>query len=483
MPGKKVLRTGVGIFLLLTLGLAGALFCADLTFYRALFNRGVTDFNTDNYDRAVPELRIAAFGFVDSLPDFEGAQIYLALANDKLARADDARKATLRVADAERIAPSYSGLALPDAVRSQFELLAQKYLSPEQLVLLHRPAAAFQQATVPAVSTNPPETVTQPASTATTVPTTTAATAAPLPVTATEPIPPVTASATSPPDTATAPPAPPVTASSSPTPLSSTEEQERIAAQERAEAQRAADRRAPLERELARRAEQERAAALKAEQDRIAAARKAEEDRAAAQKLATLKAEQDRQAALQAEIGRVAAARKSEEQRTAAERAERERAAERQRAAAAQQIEQQRLAAERERRLEEERRRIEARTTPATGGGTATLRQAEAALQRGDFEAAHAAYLAQLDAQDRDTLLRAGSGLYRLGDFRGAVRAFGKVGALRSGEEIFRYYAAVSLYETGQYAAAKKQLACALPYIETTPETARYQTKIEGAID
>jgi Flp pilus assembly protein TadD len=115
--------------------------------------------------------------------------------------------------------------------------------------------------------------------------------------------------------------------------------------------------------------------------------------------------------------------------------------------------------------------------------GTATLRQAEAALGRGDLESARREYSELLSSQERDTLLQVAAALYRLGDFPGAMRAFGKVGALRSGEEIFRYYAAVSLYETGQYAAAKKQLACALPYIQTTPETVRYQTKIEGAIN
>jgi hypothetical protein len=468
MPGKKVLRTGVGIFLLLTLGLAGSLFCVDLSFYRTLFNRGVADFNNANYEQAISELRIAAFGFVDSLPDFEGAQIYIAVAADKLGRAEDARKATLRVVDAEHIAPSYSGLAIPDPIRSQFEVLAQKHMSPPELALLRRPAT-MQVATAPDAAT-PPTTATLAALTSTAAAVTSApaadplppvtASAVPAPVTETvpPPPPPVTASATQPPLTTTIP-SPPIAASTPPSPAAG--EQERLAT-ERAEARRAA-----AEREAALESERQRAAGSKAEQDRLAAARNAEAERAVSR----------------AELDRVAAARKAEETRAAADRAERERAAERQRAAAAQKIDEERIAAERERRLAEERRRIEARTIPVSGGGTATVRQAEAALQRGDLDSARAAYQALLEAQDRDTLLHAGAGLYRLGDFRGAVRAFGKVGALRSGEEVFRYYAAVSLYETGQYAAAKKQLACALPYIQTTPETVRYQTKIEGAID
>ena len=78
-------------------------------------------------------------------------------------------------------------------------------------------------------------------------------------------------------------------------------------------------------------------------------------------------------------------------------------------------------------------------------------------------------------------LIRVAEGLYRSRDFAAALNAFARVGTLRRGEEPYRYYIAVAAYETGDYARAKKELAAALPYIEITPDVARYRTRIEGA--
>src|SRR5204862_71324 len=62
-------------------------------------------------------------------------------------------------------------------------------------------------------------------------------------------------------------------------------------------------------------------------------------------------------------------------------------------------------------------------------------------------------------------------------------RAFERAAGFRKGEEPYHSYLAVSLYETGRYNAAKRELAAALPYIEVTPDIARYRIKIEGAIE
>jgi hypothetical protein len=80
-----------------------------------------------------------------------------------------------------------------------------------------------------------------------------------------------------------------------------------------------------------------------------------------------------------------------------------------------------------------------------------------------------------------DDLLRIAEGLYRSRDFNGVLKAFDRAGTLRNGEEIYRYYRAVAFYETAQYAAAKKELAAVLPYIQETAEVARYRAKIEAA--
>jgi hypothetical protein len=82
---------------------------------------------------------------------------------------------------------------------------------------------------------------------------------------------------------------------------------------------------------------------------------------------------------------------------------------------------------------------------------------------------------------DHETLIHVGEGLYRGRDFPGALAAFAKVGTLGRGEEPYHYYIAVAAFETGHFTQAKDELAKALPYIEITPDVARYRTKIEGA--
>jgi tetratricopeptide (TPR) repeat protein len=112
------------------------------------------------------------------------------------------------------------------------------------------------------------------------------------------------------------------------------------------------------------------------------------------------------------------------------------------------------------------------------------LTAAERGLNAGNLNDARRAYRELLGASglDRETLIRIAEGLYRARDFSSALTAFNRVGTLRRGEEAYRYYIAVAFYETGDVARAKKELAAALPYIEVTPDVARYRTKIEGSL-
>jgi len=121
----------------------------------------------------------------------------------------------------------------------------------------------------------------------------------------------------------------------------------------------------------------------------------------------------------------------------------------------------------------------------ATDGVAAQLAEAERALNAGDPAHARQQYESILAATSlpHATLLRIGEGLYRARDFHTAVRAFERAGAFAKGEEPYRYYYAVALYESGRYADAKRELAAALPFIETTPDVKRYRTKIEQALD
>jgi Flp pilus assembly protein TadD len=70
-------------------------------------------------------------------------------------------------------------------------------------------------------------------------------------------------------------------------------------------------------------------------------------------------------------------------------------------------------------------------------------------------------------------------GLYRLAEYRDAIDAFRRLGTFARGEEDLHFYYAVSLYEAGDVEGARKELACALPYIELTDEVARFRMKIE----
>jgi tetratricopeptide (TPR) repeat protein len=110
-----------------------------------------------------------------------------------------------------------------------------------------------------------------------------------------------------------------------------------------------------------------------------------------------------------------------------------------------------------------------------------TLEQAASLSANGQPDQARRVYLALLNAANvsRATIAASAQGLYRLGDYADAVEAFRNLGTFAHGEEDLRYYNAVSLFETGRYADAKKELACALPYIQITSDVARYRDKIE----
>jgi tetratricopeptide (TPR) repeat protein len=110
-----------------------------------------------------------------------------------------------------------------------------------------------------------------------------------------------------------------------------------------------------------------------------------------------------------------------------------------------------------------------------------TLDQAASLATNNQPDQARRVYLALLNQANvsRQTIAAAARGLYRLGAFADAVEAFRNLGTFNRGEEDLRYYNAVSLFEIGHYDDAKKELACALPYIEVTSDVARYRDKIQ----
>jgi tetratricopeptide (TPR) repeat protein len=122
---------------------------------------------------------------------------------------------------------------------------------------------------------------------------------------------------------------------------------------------------------------------------------------------------------------------------------------------------------------------------PAPLDIAAQFRTADAATTRGDLVSARAAYRSVLAAErlSHADALRLAEGLYRSRDFAGVVTAFARAGTIGRGEEPYRYYLAVALYETGRYAAAKRELEAVMPFIEVTPDVARYGAKIAAAIE
>jgi hypothetical protein len=111
----------------------------------------------------------------------------------------------------------------------------------------------------------------------------------------------------------------------------------------------------------------------------------------------------------------------------------------------------------------------------------AAIAAAERSLSSSDLTASRRSFRGLLDQSlTHEQLLQVAEGLYRAHDFSYVIRAFDRAGALRRGEEPYRYYLAVALYETGRRDAAKKELTAALPFIEITPDVDQYRRKIEG---
>jgi hypothetical protein len=208
------------------------------------------------------------------------------------------------------------------------------------------------------------------------------------------------------------------------------------------------------------RAAPEKAAIDKEVESRVAQARKEADERYARER-AAIQQELDRRIAEAR-----AAAEKEAEDRIAADRA----AIEKQMA--------ERIGAE---RAAQQPTRSAVPETLSEREATQLLRQADSLASRGEMDAAKAIYLRLLNATgtSRDVLAGVATGLYRAASYADAMRAFQRLGNLVRGEEDLRYYKAVSLYETGRYDDARKELACALPYIPLTDDVTRYRTKIE----
>jgi hypothetical protein len=107
-------------------------------FYASLLKRGIDHVTAGAYEAGAGELKLAAFGLVNSVEYYQTAQVYLAIAGQHLNREPQTRAAATRVIAAERIEPHYAKLALPEKVRKEFEAVAQKVLTAAQFETLTR---------------------------------------------------------------------------------------------------------------------------------------------------------------------------------------------------------------------------------------------------------------------------------------------------------------------------------------------------------
>jgi hypothetical protein len=419
--------------------LIAALICTSVTaaaatpgeFYGSLLRRGVAAFDAGRFDEATQHLRLAAFGLIENIEQYQTAHAYLAATYDRTGQSDRAQDSVRRIAQAERVEARFASLKLPAPVRATVEKLAGGVLTPSEVAGL-RGAAAMPprtpaqapptRTTTTTTTTNPPVTVDQVqveevrAATATTTPgtttqpattpaTTTTAPATTTPGTTTQPATTqprgtttTTAPATTTPATTTQPatttpatttPAPATTTQGTTTqPVTTTPANTRPAITTPAPATTTAP--TPPTTTIA-----------------------------APATTTTPTTPTPRPAPTY----------------TPAELAVRFAAAER-------------------------------------------------ALNTSNLAEARRIYSELLASQnlDRTTAIRIAEGFYRARHFAGALAAFDRAGGLRRTEEPYRYYVAVALYETGQYERARRELAAALPYIEITPDVARYRAKIQSAI-
>jgi tetratricopeptide (TPR) repeat protein len=105
-------------------------------FYERLYARGMADFRTADYQLAYTELHKAAFGFVEEIEKFETAEVYAAIAANRLGHPGEARDALLRIAAAEDVQPHLRSMTIPDDLRAELLRAAAALLTKKE-------AAAF----------------------------------------------------------------------------------------------------------------------------------------------------------------------------------------------------------------------------------------------------------------------------------------------------------------------------------------------------
>jgi hypothetical protein len=122
--------------LVLTLVLATTALAAPHPFYQNMMQRGLAKVQQGRYADAIRDLRVAAFGSLDEPTMYQTAQVYIAIANEKLGNGDEARLAATKFLQSERLRPTYASLPLDAATRDAFEKLVAGAVEPQYLAQL-----------------------------------------------------------------------------------------------------------------------------------------------------------------------------------------------------------------------------------------------------------------------------------------------------------------------------------------------------------
>jgi len=135
---KKILQSTI-----LLLAFAAPVFAASANdFYAALLRRGIADVDAGRNAEAITNLRLAAFGLIDSIEHYEHALAYLTVAFDRLGNAEQARETAARIIAAEKVEKKFRAIALPAAIRTSFDAAAKKVLSASDAAALSGGATA-----------------------------------------------------------------------------------------------------------------------------------------------------------------------------------------------------------------------------------------------------------------------------------------------------------------------------------------------------
>lgn len=143
---RKLFQTTL-LLLALSIG-ATATAATPNDFYMGLLRRGAADVEAGRFNDALTPLRLAAFGLVETIDQYETALAYLVIALDRTGDAQRTREALQRILAAERVQRRFGTLTFPPSIRASFDTVARKVLTSAEV-------ASLTATTVAAPSTTP----------------------------------------------------------------------------------------------------------------------------------------------------------------------------------------------------------------------------------------------------------------------------------------------------------------------------------------